>query len=82
MNEIENCKRIIEIEIEKHGFTVCKIDAVPSTGGQIIARVTTTDGKTADGTQQMFVEAISRAAEDGVSLEEVLSYRNMYAPSI
>ena len=50
MTEIEDCKRIVENEIQKRGFSVCRIDAVPSTSGQIIVRITTKDEKTATGT--------------------------------
>ena len=82
MDQIEECKRIVDIELQKHGFSVCGVDAVLSTSGQIIAHITTRDGRTADGTQQMIVEAIWQAAQEGVSLEEVFSNRNMYAPPI
>jgi hypothetical protein len=82
MAQIEECKRIVDIELEKCGFSVCGVDAVLSTSGQIIARITTHDGRTADGTQEMTLDAIWQAEHDGVSLEEVFTNRNMYAPSI
>ena len=78
MDEVADCARIVEVQIEQHGFPPCRVTAKRTPAGQIVAQVTTPSGRTAGAPQRMMIEAIWAAENQGHSLDKEFSDRNFF----